>query len=49
MICKECGLEMKIISEILITREGNNINTRSPKSYRCSNGHTEYRNYDNLK
>lgn len=49
MKCSYCELETKIVSQIFVKKEGNNINTRTPMSYKCPNGHTEYRNYDNLK
>jgi len=41
---------MEIVSQIRVTKEGDRENTRMPMAYRCRNcGHTEYRNYDDLK
>jgi hypothetical protein len=49
MICKQCGLEMTPFSQIAMTIQGESKPNRTPMAYKCPNGHTQYRDYDNLK
>lgn len=48
MKCSYCELESEIVSQMFVKREGDKINTRTPMSYKCPNGHIEYRKYDSL-
>lgn len=49
MKCDDCELETEIISQLLVERNGDKIDTKTPMIWKCPDGHMTYRKYDDLK